>query len=161
MTDTHSQPADVCDACGTAVPGGRSGCEALFHEVIAREFGDYRYGRLHRLTVDAYSLQHPEQYMRSGKSFAAHLTGVCAALAFEETQEINRAVQQWLSTNPAVEKPAHLPQQRGELTVAHVHAAATPAEHVERVRAWAHSVWQAWSAHHALARQLIAAAGAG
>ena len=48
---------DVCEACGAAVPGGRTGCETLFHEVIAREFGDYRYGRIHRLTVDAYSLQ--------------------------------------------------------------------------------------------------------
>lgn len=149
---------DVCEACGAAVPGGRTGCETLFHELIAREFGDYRYGRIHRLTVDAYSLQHPEQYMRSGKSFAAHLTGICAALEREDTAAVNDTVQRWLSTNPNVEKPAHLPQQRGGLTVAHVHAAATPEEHVERVRQWARSVWEAWSEHHALARQLIAEA---
>ena len=162
MADAHIQDAaeDVCEACGTAVPGGRDGCERLFHEVIAREFGDYRYGRVHRLTVDAYSLQHPAQYMRSGKSFAAHLTGICAALELEDTRAINRTVQQWLSTNPAVEKPAQLPTQRGDLTVAHVHAAATPEEHTARVRQWARSIWEAWSDHHALARQLIAEAGA-
>lgn len=159
-SDVQDTPQERCEACGTAVPGGRGGCQQLFHEVIAREFGDYRYARLHRLTVDAYSLQHPDQYMRSGKSFAAHLTGICAALEHENGREINRTVQQWLSRNPAIEKPADLPRQRGHLTVAHVHAAATPEEHTARVRQWAHAVWAAWSNHHALARQLIAEAGA-
>jgi len=37
--------------------------------MIAREFGDFRYAREHRLTVDAYSLQHPDEYMRSAKSY--------------------------------------------------------------------------------------------
>ena len=158
--NTENKSEDVCPACGLAVPGGRTGCEELFHEVIAREFGDYRFFRVHRLTVDAYSLQHPEQYMRSSKSFAAHLTGMCAALEYDDARAINRAVQQWLSANPAVRKPPHLPDQRGDLTVAHVHAAATPEEHAARVRQWARSVWAAWSDHHALARQLIAAADA-
>ena len=63
---TRSAREDHCDRCGAAVPGGRDGCQRLFHEVIAREFGDYRYGRIHRLTVDVYSLQHQEKYMRSG-----------------------------------------------------------------------------------------------
>lgn len=157
--NTENHPEDVCPACRLAAPGGRSGCENLFHEVIAREFGDYRYFRVHRLTVDAYSLQHPEQYMRSGKSFAAHLTGICAALEYDDGRAINRAVQQWLSDNPTIEKPAHLPRQRGDLTVAHAHAAATPGEHAARVREWARSVWEAWSDHHTLARELIARAG--
>jgi hypothetical protein len=29
----------------------------LFDEILARELGDFRFGRLHRLAVDAYSLQ--------------------------------------------------------------------------------------------------------
>ena len=62
----------ACDRCGAVVSGGKAGCQKLFEEVIAREFGDYRYSRRHRLTVDTYSLQHPERYMRSGKSFTAH-----------------------------------------------------------------------------------------
>lgn len=65
--------------------------------MIAREFGDYRYGRLHRLTVDSYALQHPEKYMHSAKSFAAHLTGMYAAMEHESdparTREVNAAVQ--------------------------------------------------------------------
>ena len=153
---------DVCESCGAEVEGGKAGCLKLFEEVIAREFGDYRYGRVHRLTVDAYSLQHPEEYMRSGKSFAAHLTGMCAALEgrdVEEVQGVNRTVQKWLSTNPKVEKP-RIPERRGRLTVAHVHAAADADEHVSRVREWARDAWAAWAEHHELARRLIAEAAA-
>ncbi len=151
---------DGCESCGAAVEGGRAGCLKLFEEVIAREFGDYRYGRVHRLTVDAYSLQHPDEYMRSGKSFAAHLTGMCAALEsrdVEEAQGANRTVQKWLSTNPTIEKP-DIPARRGRLTVAHVHAAADADEHVSRVREWARDVWGAWAEHHELARRLVAEA---
>lgn len=156
----ESRPDDVCEDCGAAVPEGKAGCQRMFEEVIAREFSDYRYGRIHRLTVDAYCLQHPEPYMRSGKSFAAHLTGVCAALEREDSFEINRVVQQWLSGNPAIDKPARLPEDRGELTIVHIHSAANAEEHNQRVREWANSVWVAWSAYHDLARELIGEATA-
>lgn len=152
----------VCESCGAAVEGGKAACLKLFEEILAREFGDYRYGRVHRLTVDAYSLQHPDEYMRSGKSFAAHLTGMCVALEsrdVEEAQGVNRTVQKWLSTNPGVEKPG-IPEWRGGLTVAHVHAAADAEEHVSRVREWARDVWGAWAGHHELARRLIVEATA-
>lgn len=136
--------------------GGRRGCQKLFDEVIAREFADYRYGRLHRLTVDAYALQHPEPYMRSGKSFVAHLTGVCAALEHDDAQAVNQAVQRWLNGPRVVERPEPPPPlKRGNLTVTYLHAAADPEEHVKRVQEWAQSAWRAWSAYHDLARQWI------
>lgn len=154
-----SASGEVCEDCGGRVAGGRAGCAGLFDEILVREFGDYRYGRVHRLTVDAYSLQHPDKYMRSGKSFAAHLTGMCAALEHaEDAPAVNQRVQKWLSTNPAVARPAQLPSPRGSLTVAHVHAAADADEHVRRVRQWARDVWAAWAEHHALARRFIAEA---
>ncbi|HEX8560863.1 MAG TPA: DUF5946 family protein [Pyrinomonadaceae bacterium] len=148
----------VCEDCGGAAVGGRAGCLKLFEEVIAREFSDYRYGRIHRLTVDAYSLQHPDKYMRSGKSFAAHLTGMCAALEGEDALATNRAVQKWLSTNPQVKRPARIPERRGDLTITYIHGAADADEHIERVRAWARDAWGAWSEHHDLARHLISEA---
>jgi hypothetical protein len=151
----ENDTSGVCEDCGAAVAGGRDVCLKLFEEVIAREFSDYRYGRIHRLTVDAYSLQHPDKYMRSGKSFAAHLTGMCAALEHGDAQDLNRAVQKWLSTNPQVEKPAHLPGRRGDLTITYIHGAPDANEHVNRVKEWARDVWAAWAEHHALARRLI------
>ena len=93
--------------------------------------------------------------MRSGKSFAAHLTGVCAAIEYENTLALNQVVQKWLSTNPKIEKPAKIPKQRGDLTIAYIHSAADADEHTKRVREWARKVWGAWSEHHALARQFI------
>ena len=160
VNDNRSE--DVCEDCGAVVAEGRDGCLKLFEEILAREFSDYRYGRIHRLTVDAYSLQHPDKYMRSGKSFAAHLTGMCAALESEDALTINQTVQKWMSKNPKIDKPARLPnpKQRGRLTVAYVHSAADADEHVKRVREWAQDVWAAWSAHHELARRLINEASA-
>lgn len=158
--ENQKQSDDICGACGAVVPQGKPGCLKLFEEILAREFSDYRYGKIHRLTVDAYSLQHPDEYMRSGKSFAAHLTGMCAALESEDAVALNRMIQKWLSMNPKVTKPAHLPEQRGNLTIDYVHSASDADEHIKRVREWARDIWVAWSEHHNLARQLISEATA-
>jgi hypothetical protein len=151
----ENKSVDICEDCGAAVAEGKAGCLKLFEEVIAREFSDYRYGKVHRLTVDAYSLQHPERYMRSGKSFAAHLTGIYAALESEDALAVNQKMRKWLSANPKIEKPAGLPRRRGELTITFVHSAAGADEHCKRVGEWAREVWSAWGEHHALAKQLI------
>jgi hypothetical protein len=145
----------LCPECGAAV-AGRAACQALFDEVLAREFGDYRYGRVHRLTVDAYSLQHPSEYMRSAKSYAAHLTGMCAALEHDVTADTNRAVQQWLSGSTVLQRPGQPePRQRGTLTIVHLHMATDPDDHVRRVREWARSTWEAWRTYHHLAEEWI------
>jgi len=146
---------DICEDCGATVAEGKVGCRKLFEEILAREFSDYRYGKIHRLTVDAYSLQHPDTYMRSAKSFAAHLTGIYAALESEDALAVNQTVQKWLSTNPKINKPDRLPEQRGNLTITYIRSAVDADEHGNRVREWAREVWSAWSEHHALAKQLI------
>jgi len=74
-----------------------SKCKETFDEIMAKEFSDYRFGRVHRLTVDTYALQHPDPYMISPKSFAAHLTGMCCALDYHNDQELLRFLQKWLS----------------------------------------------------------------
>src|SRR5262245_31788018 len=104
-SESRTTPGDHCEACGAVASEGRNGCQTLFDQILAREFSDYRFGRLHRLTVDTYSLQHPEQYMRSGKSFVAHLTGMCAALESDDAVAINQAVQRWLNGPKVVERP--------------------------------------------------------
>jgi len=48
--------------------------------------------------------------MRSGKSFAAHLTGIYAALEVEDGLALNQMVQKWLSTNPKIDKPVWIPK---------------------------------------------------
>ncbi len=39
-------------------------CELHFHECIAKEFEDPRYGRVHNLTVSTYMLQHSSKLTR-------------------------------------------------------------------------------------------------
>jgi len=146
---------EACEDCGAIVEEGTAGCLKLFEEIIAREFSDYRYGRMHRLTVDAYSLQHPDSYMRSGKSFAAHLTGMCAALERGDSLALNQLVQRWLSTNPQIDKPDHIPEHRGRLNITYIQSSPDADDYVSRVKEWAGDVWAAWVEHHELARQLV------
>jgi hypothetical protein len=145
-----------CPACGAPV-GGAEGCARAFEELGLRRYSDVRYARWNRLMVDAYSLQHPALYMKSAKSFAAHLTGAAAALERPGQSEfINEAVVRWLSTNPVLVRPSEPPDgARGDITVADVLRAEDPAA---AIPAWAESAWRAWSGLHALARQWIAVA---
>ncbi len=145
--------AEGCPDCGAAV-GGQSECQELFERVGMRAYADAAYARTHRLVVDAYALQHPDRYCRSGKSLAAHLTGACVFIENPDEPELNRVVQRWLSRNPSLTRLTP-PEERGRVTVADVAVARDPEEHDLRVRAWAMSAWQAWSAHHALAREWI------
>jgi Family of unknown function (DUF5946) len=146
---------DICSACGAKVQEGRAGCRKIFEEVLVRDYSDYRYGRSHRLLVDVYSLQHPDDHMRSGKSFAAHLTGICAVLEYDDPMAINAAVQKWLNGRRTIAKPSILPHPRSTLTIVDVHAARDPASHHKVVQEWAQEVWQDWSDYHSLARDWI------
>lgn len=129
-------------------------CREAFDEIIAKEFSDYRFGRVHRLTVDTYSLQHPEKYMVSAKSYAAHLTGMCCAMEHDSDQELLRLLQKWLSGKKALEKP-ELPSHVGKLTISHIVDAADGTEHIKLVQEWARDVWGAYSVYHGLAREWI------
>lgn len=108
-----------------------------------------------RLIVDCYSVQH-DRYIRSGRSLAAHLTGVCIALEHRGDESLLRAVQQWLSRIRDLPKPA-IPSQRGDVAIDDVITAAPEERHTAVMR-WAAATWAAWTAHQDLARSWIAAA---
>ena len=108
---------------------------------------------MRRLAVDCYACQH-DRYILSGRSLAAHLTGLAVAIEHGGAEQVNERVQSWLSRTRHVEKPA-VPRERGRITVADV-AGAAPEEYAGAVRRWADSVWAAWHPHHALAREWIA-----
>ena len=89
--------SDSCPSCGLAAAGGAEGCQRLFESIGLREFEDMRFARYHRIVVDVYAMQHPDRYGRSAKSFAAHLTGLCAWVEDEDgAQSVNASVQRWL-----------------------------------------------------------------
>ncbi len=52
----------MCTECGAPADT----CEVRFHECLAQEFEDPRFGRVHNLTVSAYMLQHSSKLTREG-----------------------------------------------------------------------------------------------
>ena len=142
--------APHCSGCGLEVLGGIAGCQALFDELITRDFSDYRYARFHRLAVDAYSLQHPDRYCMSPKSLMAHLGGLCCAFEHEADPSVYRALQRSLNGISDLEKPL-LPSFRGPLTIADVLRASDPESYAREVERWARSVWEAHANLHAFA----------
>jgi len=136
--------------------GGRDACQKLFDGLGLRAFADSRYAAMRRLAVDCYACQH-DRYILSGRSLAAHLTGLAVAIEHDGAEQINDRVQSWLSRTRRIQKPA-VPRVRGKVTIADV-AEASPEEYPAAVRRWAASVWHAWRDHHALAREWIASSG--
>jgi hypothetical protein len=153
----HSGTGDSCPHCGAEGVGGEEGCNALFQEVVGREFGQPELFQIHRLTVDAYSLQHPDRYMRSAKSAVAHLTGMSWAMEGDLDPNTSIALSRFLDGTPHFERPEPMPPplERGGLTILHIHSASDSAEHVRRVKDWARDTWVAWANHHDQARRWV------
>jgi hypothetical protein len=161
----------TCSGCGLAVPGGTPACRAIFDDYIAGEWNNPISYRYHRMFVDTYCLQHPDQFCVSAKSFAAHLTGLCAAFEHKSHPSVLKAVNRWLNGNPSLTKPV-LPAFRGAHTIAvvqakaqtevqtEVQAAAPQAEQnpfpiAQAIDRWARSTWEAYSSLHPQARLWI------
>lgn len=148
--------SDACPSCGAPAVGGVGGCRAVFDNLAVREFSDPLYFKFHRLCVDAYSLQHPEQFMKSTKSAATHLTAMCWSLERGTTLHLPDALKCWVDgarTFERIQSPD--PGRRGHLTVLHAVAATTPQDYEIRVNAWARSAWEAWAMHWDQARRWI------
>lgn len=144
-----------CTECGAALAGGSAECRAAMEELLARDFSDPTYFRVHRLLVDTYALQHPQRFCVSAKSLAAHLTGLCWLLEHDGSKAVgSRALGRWLNGNPGIEKPA-IPEHRGEITIADVRGAANAKAHGEAVEHWARSTWEAYAPLHSLARSWV------
>lgn len=132
--------------------GASSACWATFGEVLAREFGDPTFGRVHRHTVDVYAVQHPgTDDRRQRQSVALHLIGICHWLEHDlEMERLNAVTQRLADADRAW--PWLDPPNAYSMTVVDLLAARSGAEHVRLVRAWAEATWAAWSDHHETVR---------
>jgi hypothetical protein len=149
-----SEPT-ACPSCGAVVADGTAGCQALFEELLARDFSDARYFAVHRLQVDTYSVQHPERYCQGRHGMVAHLGGLCSILEAGASPAVgDPAFQRWLSASPQLEHPTP-PALRGAVTVVEAHGAADPAAHAAAVRRWAASAWKAYAELQPLAREWV------
>jgi hypothetical protein len=153
-----------CPGCGALAPdidgpahryiGASPGCWAIFGEVLAREYGDYRYWPVHQLTVDAYAVQHPgEPSPRAIRSVGVHLIGLHLLLEEGYTPEASARTMQRVAIFKQRFVWLEPPPSRGDITVLYVREAKSPVEHARRVHLWAASVWRAWSGHHGTVRR--------
>ncbi len=129
------------------------GCWAAFGRVLAREYSDQRFHAIHRLTVDAYAVQHPGQPSRQSiQSVGVHLVRLC--LFIEHNLDPKRANDAMLvaARNKASYHWLAPPAALGTITVADIDAASDIEQHIERVRAWAEQMWDVWSGHHTIVR---------
>lgn len=149
-----------CPGCGGLfddIPGpthryleSSPGCWAVYGEVLAREYSDPKYYAVHRLSVDAYAVQHPGRPApQTIQSVAVHLISLC--LVLELGVNIKRATLAMKSAVEHKDSYAWLtpPESMGSVTVADVHQAKDAKEHIRLVRTWATSAWTAWSLHRA------------
>lgn len=150
----HDKTPGACPSCGALPREGFDSCQAMWDELLAKSFSEFAFARFHRQIVDAYSLQHPDPYCKSARSYAAHLTGLCCHVEHEANPRVNQTIQRWLSGRPALEKPA-VPEARGQLTLAHVLPASSPSDTAARLDEWFNEVWSAYSEHHETARSWI------
>jgi len=79
---------------------------------------------------------------------------MCCAVEHGGAPEVNAAVQRWLSTNPAIDKP-DVPAARGRLTIVSVLEPETPPEITAALETWFDDVWGAYEAQHGITREWI------
>ena len=152
-----------CPDCGLELPesdgpthaylGASAACWGVFGEVLAKEYQDARYFKVHQLTVDAYAAQHPgKPERRSIQSVALHLVGLYLALECGRPPaaiiEAHRACAARAQDFIWLEPPA----PPFDLTIQDVAAADTPQDHMELVHAYADAVWRSWTPHHGIIR---------
>jgi len=155
-----------CPGCGAEFPGppgtphayigASAGCWTVYEEILAKEYGEYQYPPIHRLTVDAYAVQHPGvPGRRSSQSVWVHLAGMYLVLeSGANGREATRALQAVLKKRKEFEWLAP-PEKNGSITVLDVRKAADLNSHVQLVEAWARSIWAAWRQHHRLIADLF------
>ena len=132
------------------------GCWSVYGEVLACEYSDPAYFAVHRLTVDAYAVQHPGSTDRQSiQSVGLHLVRLC--LFLEHGLVADRANDAMLEAGKQKKSFTWLepPATMGPITAADVAAAQTAEDHTTRVRSWARSVWEAWSVHHDMVRSWL------
>jgi hypothetical protein len=161
-----AEPMETCAGCGLvlrqvegpghAYIGASVSCWALYGEVLAREFGELHYPECHRLTVDAYAVQHPGvPGPQSRRSVGGHLVTLCLQLehgvSADAATRMLGTFLDYRSELPWLDPPGH----RGDLTVRDVVATSGLEAHTDLVQRWARGVWQAWQPHHATVHRWV------
>ena len=150
-----------CVGCGLRLPPtddavpdyveASPACWGTYMAILEREYGDPAYMVVHRLTVDAYCVQHPvAPDPRAIQSLNAHLVGLHMMIDRGATGAFTRSVLNQVTSSLRDRLTWLPPPDRSDaLTVGDVIVASDARDHGVRVGAWAASVWASWQRHHA------------
>ncbi len=134
------------------------GCWAAFGEVLAREYSDKTYFEVHRLSVDAYAVQHPGSPSRQTiQSIGVHLIRLCLFLEHDLCPERANEAMLKASKNKSTFIWLEPPLSLGTITVGDVMKTNSVEEHKSVVREWAKDAWGAWSFHYQQVRTWLSA----
>lgn len=161
---TRAKDAKPCPWCKAMFPDisgpthryleSSPGCWAAYGDVLAREYSDRAYFSSHRLTVDAYSAQHPGQPSpQSIQSTAVHLVSLCLVLECGVDQLAATRLLNSLTESKGDFQWLEPPSELGSLTVKDVLATTSAKDHINAVDEWARAVWHAWREHHMIVRE--------
>ena len=122
-------------------------CWSAYGQVLEKEYSDARYWKNHRLTVDAYAVQHPGgNCARSVQSVAVHL--VSMYLVFERQLPQNQVTQLLSRATEFTFKWLEPPENLGSVNVGDILEVENHIEHNIIVERWAKSSFNAWEDHH-------------
>jgi hypothetical protein len=153
-----------CDAATTDLDGpvhaylsAPAGCWRVYNDVLAKEYGDREYRKVHRLTVDTYAAQHATgDDPRQVQSVTIHLLALHLNLEKGQPEEkIRKTMDFVIKRNKETFCKLQRPSFVGIMNIVDVAGARDAAQHQLLVSAWAHQVWMAWVPVHELIRSLV------
>jgi len=163
VTTMDESNFQVCPGCGSRLPASDGpvhaymtstpACWAAFNEVLAREYSTPGLMAIHRLSVDAWAVQHPgDGSRRAIQSVGLHLSRLMVQLEDGLSGEAANAAMLAFAARKS-ELPELPPRPRYTMTVADVVDAVEIDSHREAVQRWAESAWRDWADQHAFIRQ--------
>lgn len=163
---------EKCPGCGATFPHedgpihrymlSSPACWKAYCAVLTREYNNSALMPVHRLSVDAYAMQHPGHPPRQSiHSIGLHLIRLYLllehGLAPELSNQAMLAAGRIKQTFTWLDPPSFL----GDVTVRDVLPAREAPVHEAMIRRWAHSAWMAWKPHHPQTREWVAQSGMG
>ena len=160
---------EVCEGCGSRlhrVDGpihaymlSSPACWASFNEVAVQEYSNPELMTIHRLSVDAWAVQHPgDGSRRAIQSVGLHLARLMVQLEHGlHDKAANDAMLRFAARKSTL--PELPPRRSYTMTVADVVGAVEPQAHRLAVRHWAEATWRDWADQHDFIRDWARAAG--
>jgi len=156
----------ACPKCGVNLPeydgpthryfGASPACWAAYGKILEREYANQAFFKNHRMTVDAYALQHAvDGSPQAIQSVNIHLISATLIFKYKATANIvlhaMRDISKVAKTDSNLFKWLEPPDCVGAITVADITPLTQLNDHLSHIENWAKTSWQAWSQHHNVA----------